>query len=974
MKLPPLTVIEASAGTGKTYTLVTRLLQLIFNGTPPERIVALTFSRMAAGEIFNSFIERLSTAAGDAETAAKESKNIGQSLTTSDFSKKLREVISRQHLSLIGTLDSFMMRVVRMIPLELGLGGELTIMSEYRSPVERMRIVGEMMMRENDETKMIFKEAFRLAFGNSGARGFLNVFSNFIEDWHMRFRDLTEQGSGVGAWGDSKTIWGDNPPENLDVTIPEIRALAEKITFKPAGRNRVDKFLDAVREFSGTVPELNKTKQDDQEAVKAYQKMVAWKIAKSLRQTQGIFLLMSAYEAAYASKVRSRGLITFDDLPRLLNSLPQGVKLPLEYRMDAKFDHWALDEFQDTSRGQWKALDNIIGEAAQPNSGKSVFIVGDRKQSIYEWRGGDVSILGKQVERAKGKGNLLKPLNKSYRYVSVISDAVNAIFNEKVIRSALDMDGAPDSATWKCSDHESDDKETEGFIQVIQAEKSGNSAGISNFFEPIENALLAVKPWERGISTAILVRGNESGENILGYLKSRGVSNVVFEGESNVSDCPVLVAMAELVKLAEHSNDEFSYSHIKYSPIGKALYPDGLPDANELSAQLLEDFTRTGMVRKFREIREALKSIPDTWNDFTESRFEDFIKCAAEFEEVRDSTMRLSDFIDFVSNKKRRDFAEPGMVRIMTMHQSKGLGFEWVIIPFYEHDGFVSSNHVGPLENDDPKWIMANPGSAVSMTDTVLMKSERRRQQTQIYNSLCLDYVAMTRAKRALTVILHPQNKTPPKTPQKFSDLIRGVNLTTKGNPHWYLSYEKGDEGHGRKERAAVSRGIRQTVKKMRPSESFYSGLKGDALFGDDFGKAAEFGTRVHAEYEKVEWIEKAEAVTAFDKALVKPDGFLSLWREKSYELFVDGKWESGQFDRVVFTEINGVKKAAIYDFKTNSARSGETPAEFAQRIRGLYSKQMNSYRRALTLLTGIAECDIKTSLLLYSTKDIVEV
>ena len=71
MKLPPLTVIEASAGTGKTYTLVTRLLQLIFNGTPPERIVALTFSRMAAGEIFNSFIERLSTAAGDAETAAK---------------------------------------------------------------------------------------------------------------------------------------------------------------------------------------------------------------------------------------------------------------------------------------------------------------------------------------------------------------------------------------------------------------------------------------------------------------------------------------------------------------------------------------------------------------------------------------------------------------------------------------------------------------------------------------------------------------------------------------------------------------------------------------------------------------------------------------------------------------------------------------------------------------------------------------
>ncbi|MBO5940120.1 MAG: UvrD-helicase domain-containing protein [Kiritimatiellae bacterium] len=974
MKLPPLTVIEASAGTGKTFTLVTRLLQLIFNGTPPERIVALTFSRMAAGEIFNSFIERLSNAAKDPENAAKESANIGRDLTTSDFSEKLREVISRQHLSLIGTLDSFMMRVVRMIPLELGLGGELAIMSEYRSPVERMRIVGEMMRRENDETKAIFREAFRLAFGNSGSRKFLESFSGFIDKWHTRFRDLMQQGAGIGAWGDAKTIWGGIPPENLDVTISEIRALAEKISFKPSGKNQVDAFRDAVREFSGTIPELNKTKQQDPYAVEAYQKMVAWKIAKSLRQTQGIFLLMSAYEAAYASKVRARGLITFDDLPRLFNSLPQGVKLPLEYRMDARFDHWALDEFQDTSRGQWKALDNIIGEAAHPDSGKSVFIVGDRKQSIYEWRGGDVSILGRQVEYAGKEGNCLKPLDRSYRYVSVISDAVNAIFDENVIRSALDMDGAPDCATWKCRHHVSNDEKTEGFIQVIQAEKNGRSANISNFFEPIENALMAVKPWERGISTAILVRGNKSGEQILAYLKSKGISNVVFEGESSVSDSPVLAAMTELVKLAEHSNDAFSYSHIKYSPIGKALYPDGLPEADELSAQLLEDFTRAGMVRKFREVREALKSIPDTWNDFTESRFEDFIKCAAEFEEVRDSTMRLSDFVEFVSKKTQRDFAEPGMVRIMTMHQSKGLGFEWVVIPFYEQDGFVSAKHTGPLENSDPDWIMENPGSAATTADPVLMKAERRRRQIQVYNSLCLDYVAMTRAKRALTVILHPQNKTPPKMPQKFSDLLRAVNLQTKGDPGWYLPYKKTDPAGGKSEKSTIVRGKRQTVKKLRPSESFYSGLKADALFGDDFGKAAEFGTQVHAQYEKVEWIDGPEAKTPFDRALVKPEGHLSLWREKSYELFVDGKWESGQFDRVVFTSMNGEKKAVICDFKTNSIRKEETAGEFAQRMRCVYSKQMNFYRRALSLLTGIAECNIRTLLLLYSTKDTVEV
>ena len=62
--LPRLTVIEASAGTGKTFSLVTRLLKLIFGGTEPERIVALTFSRAAAGEIFNAGSEYALTASG----------------------------------------------------------------------------------------------------------------------------------------------------------------------------------------------------------------------------------------------------------------------------------------------------------------------------------------------------------------------------------------------------------------------------------------------------------------------------------------------------------------------------------------------------------------------------------------------------------------------------------------------------------------------------------------------------------------------------------------------------------------------------------------------------------------------------------------------------------------------------------------------------------------------------------------------
>jgi ATP-dependent exoDNAse (exonuclease V) beta subunit len=471
------------------------------------------------------------------------------------------------------------------------------------------------------------------------------------------------------------------------------------------------------------------------------------------------------------------------------------------------------------------------------------------------------------------------------------------------------------------------------------------------------------------------VRKNATGEAVLGYLKSKGIAKVVFEGDSAVADCPVLSAMTELVKLAEHAGDTFAYAHIRCSPIAAAMYPDSLPPPEELSARLLDDFTRFGMVRKFREVREALKRVPQSWNAFAESRFEDFVKCAAEFEEMRDATMRLSDFIAFLSHRTRRDFAEPGMVRIMTMHQSKGLGFDWVIIPFYEPEKLVAERHIGPLEHKTPDWILDNPGTAIAMSDGVLAGAERARQQKQIYNSLCLDYVAMTRAKRALTVILHPLNAKQPPAPERFSDLVRYADLKTGGDPAWYEKICVKEEACGKSERTTPLRSERRSVRKSRPSESFYSGLGGDILFDVDFGKAARRGAEAHERYERIEWLDQAAAKNDFERALVKPDGEVSLWRERPYELFIDGRWESGQFDRVVFSGNAGGRSAVIYDFKTNSKRRSETPDAFAERMKTSYRAQMEAYRNALSHLAADIPLDrIRTVLLLEATGMAVEV
>ena len=143
------------------------------------------------------------------------------------------------------------------------------------------------------------------------------------------------------------------------------------------------------------------------------------------------------------------------------------------------------------------------------------------------------------------------------------------------------------------------------------------------------------------------------------------------------------------------------------------------------------------------------------------------------------------------------------------------------------------------------------------------------------------------------------------------------------------------------------------------------TGLAAERLFDDEFAAGAEYGRGMHAMYENIEWIPAGEAKDAFDHAFVKPEGFSELWRERPYEIFADGAWESGQFDRVVFTGSGEDRRAEIYDFKTNAMRRGETVGAYEARMRETYRSQMSSYRRAVGMLAGIPPERISAKLLL---------
>ena len=97
------------------------------------------------------------------------------------------------------------------------------------------------------------------------------------------------------------------------------------------------------------------------------------------------------------------------------------------------------------------------------------------------------------------------------------------------------------------------------------------------------------------------------------------------------------------------------------------------------------------------------------------------------------------------------------------------------------------------------------------------------------------------------------------------------------------------------------------------------------------------------------------------------------LARKELRDLSHKGEWETGQFDRVVFTGEGAERAAVIYDFKTNALRTGDSAEAFEQRMCQTYMSQMNAYRAALGALTGLPASRIRSVLLLQSTESAVE-
>ena len=1067
------TLISASAGSGKTYQLVQRYLHLLACGESPSRIAAMTFTRKAAGEFVSRILRALSDLAEDRKLAASFVAGLNPPPDNpADFARVLRQVLRELPRLKLGTIDSFFATVAACFPMELGLPVGATIMSEEEARRATTEVVEHLLgrvYREDDRpAARTLLEAFKQAtYGNEEKK----VLASLV-DWIAMGHELWHECENGSLWGRPEAIWPKERHPQAAIWRLEkefLQALDELVqTFSTSGwkvpplqaweqiqdQARTHRFgqapevqlatfaerLGALREelLNGDATfEYHRAKwrfngPSASAALAFMDALVGMELLTRCKRTQGIRQVIDAYEADYALTVRGRGRLSFADLARLL-AKAQGDgswaenegSADLWYRMDGKVDHWLMDEFQDTSARQWSIVQSLVDEVLQDaEQRRTFFAVGDVKQSIYLWRKAEAQLFGRVLadypDRG-GQGIAKASLYKSYRSCQEVLDLVNAVFQRRNVLSNLLGEGC--LRHWEFERHVAANPQPHGVGAFVQPAEPLSDEDKADAKQLTAALLRQIQPAKRGLSCAVLVRSNTSAIELAEYLREQTNQDITSQSEEfPAADNPACAALLSVLQLVAHPGDALALEHLRMTPFAAVFLGDDWRGKLSETLYLLNDKGVAAAIKHW-----VTEEMPVQLDAFSDRRIQRLVEIAAEFDEH--GSRNIDEFLEFARGYGVRAGGAHLAVQVMTVHKSKGLEFDVVIVPLLDPKGLKNVDPGLELKREGlgaAEWVMQFPPQLYHALDPVLAARVQSMEEDEGFESLCRYYVAMTRAKRALYVVA--------SRPAKSSTSINAARLMREtlvdGEPlhgqvddlevEWLRVFGRTDWFAEVPEEPAPAEELvlepaskllgsllqehQPLSKRSTPSgeESFV--VKGSVLFSPGREIGRNLGTLVHALMEQVGWIEgrlseaelaaawvakgfteqhafaQAEAMVlralrspACRAAFTPPGPQAKLWRERPFDLVLDnGEWISGTVDRVNLTldSAGCITRATIIDFKTDDVPD---EAALADKVKG-YRPQIALYKQAVARLAGIRKEEVKARLLFVRAEVLAEV
>jgi ATP-dependent helicase/nuclease subunit A len=834
-------VVRACAGAGKTTRLSKRIIKLLVNDVPPEEIIALTFTRAAAGEFVARLLKMLAGGASSPEGAAKLAKELelppkranGEPWGQTFFQEKLKLTLMSVNRMTLGTLDSFFAKIVNNNPTELGLDvGQVKTSSELDGPAIRAQITKFAMEQVFQRDRQAIKDRLsELKLGKESATPLEN-FKALVEELHETFL----LANSPEIWGMRQSIWPQGsllfdkpaekqsreafahlkswiaalkPEKKFSITLfrNHIKGLEEAGERGVVSKTIADNYLKYYTGLANANPGAGSsyththhesgdhTQEVDGATCAAYKVCIRHALSEYFEgksnQTQSAYSLLHTYDLFYRDELRKSGQLGFSDYINLLLSLPPDRKLDLEYRLDCKFRHWLFDEFQDTSSRQWKVLNNYLTEGTKhKDEWSTTYFVGDPKQSIFSWRGGNPRLLSQREAKTRDEygDDAIIPLKKTFRCAVPIVDMVNDLLGQPAQLASILPEAS--KITWMSNfePHESavqiDKEKGEAFwVRLPESEDSSLTLEAQSkwIVENLKSSGLTEGRYLRpGFTCAILVSQNGQAAKIADIIRANGLE-AADEAETPIAmDNPFTAGFVGILRNCAHPDDSLSKGLANMSPTAKA-YVDAAGGWEACRATVADLFYAKGAAETLRELTrdvdlsegdKATESAANSWK-FLRMRLRQLLTLGAQYDEQGERDLRGA--ADYIANSSLRDSADPTAIQVLTTHRSKGLQYTAVYLPCLNsgYHYFGREENQAPLILDDPetfepKWILHRPAKHIRQLDDAFLKAQRIEQSDEAYEALCKLYVGMTRAERRLVLITETpgENNSPTKEDQ----------------------------------------------------------------------------------------------------------------------------------------------------------------------------------------------------------------
>jgi len=705
--MKPFLALKASAGSGKTFALTVRYISLLLLDASPKEILTLTFTNKAAAQMAERIYDTLLSLGDD--IAILEAVIVETKLSKQQVMEKKEEIIKKfisSELS-IYTIDKFINKILREFSGYLGINDDFDI-------------------KFDDEELLLYK--FLSSLDES-------QFDNLISFAHTENKKLNSIVELFKVLIDkNETLEVSHYPkgsfEAVSVAILEdansIKNFIDKSAVSKSGYNAVDfntieQLLDKgktwlTKESLSDFTYFKKAKppaQLDDNLERLQTNITLYYQIQESYTLQNLFKIFEDFKSFRANYNAKRNSLEFSDITNIVHRLLENHidKDFLYFRLDAKFNHILIDEFQDTSTLQYKILHHLIDEiiSGNPEVYKTFFYVGDIKQSIYRFRGGTKELFD-YVASIFNPTLEVELLDKNYRSSQNVVNFVNNTF---------------EPLTNYEYDNQKVHSDIEGYIEVsnITSEKELIYEDVYNKVEELLKNNVSVN------NIAILTYTNADVLAIYEYFKQKNPNlEVVTEMTSKLINQTNVKALINAVKFLYFKED--IYKENFNSLIGLAYFKEF-----EFSC----DIYNTDVVT-------ILKTLAYHF-DIVDDNVIRFIELSVSYDTI----------VDFVYDSNKDDTsiisqAQTG-ISILTVFKSKGLEFDTVIVL----DRVTKKNPDRSsllFEYDDInlKKIFYKRSKRENL-DGFYAEAINKEKSLVVADELNILYVALTRAKNNMIVL-----------------------------------------------------------------------------------------------------------------------------------------------------------------------------------------------------------------------------